>query len=92
MSIEVPSSRYSRNAALGMQRRYASTDPRAEGGVVLFHDWLGELLVDPLSEQFQISTTVFAQDMDSELVEASMPDVVVFEMAERFLMRPPRVV
>jgi len=82
----------SRNAALGTQRRYASTDPRAEGRVVLFHDWLGELLVDPMSEQFQITTTVFAQDMDSELVEASMPDVVVFEVAERFLMRPPRVV
>ncbi len=80
-----------RNAALGMQRRFASTDPRAEGRAVLFHDWLGELMVDPVSEQFRLSTAIFAQDLDSELVEAAMPDVVVFEMAERFLLRAPRV-
>lgn len=82
-----------RNAELGSQRRFASTDPAAVGRVVLFHDWMGELLVEPMAEQFEISKSVFAQtNMDSELVEAAMPDTVVFEITERFLLRPPRVV
>jgi len=79
------------NVGIGLLQRHASTDPAAVGSVVMFHDWMGQVLVQPMAEQFLLATTKFSHDMDSELVESASPDVVVFEIAERYLLSPPKL-
>ncbi len=75
----------------GAQRAYCSTDPRAAGRAVLFHDWLGEAFLGAMAEQFASLVAVFSDGLDSELIELQGADTVVVEVGERFLLRPPAI-
>ncbi len=56
---------------------------------VMFRDSFADALVPFLSESFSRIVYVWERDVDPRVVEAERPDVVIQEIAERFLDRPP---
>ncbi len=60
-------------------------DPRLPRALV-YRDSFATALVPLLSEHFQRSVWRWERTIDPELVEAERPDVVIFEIAERYLM------
>ena len=59
--------------------------PRA----VVFRDSFANALIPFLSEHFRRTLYVWSPDVDPAIVEAERPDVVIQEIAERFLSRAP---
>jgi alginate O-acetyltransferase complex protein AlgJ len=57
---------------------------------VLFRDSFADALVPFLSESFARIVYVWNRDMDPRVVEVERPQIVIQEIAERFLDRPPR--
>jgi len=57
---------------------------------VVFRDSFGSALVPLLSESFSRVVYVWERDVDPRIVEAEAPDLVIQQIAERFLDRPPR--
>jgi hypothetical protein len=64
-------------------------DPALPSAVV-FRDSFADALVPFLSESFSRVVYVWQRDVDPSVVEAERPDVVIQEIAERFLGRAPR--
>jgi hypothetical protein len=60
--------------------------PRA----VVFRDSFGNALIPFLSEHFRRVLYVWRPNLEPAFVEEEQPDVVIHEIAERFLGRPPR--
>ncbi len=56
---------------------------------VMFRDSFANALVPYLSESFSRIVYVWERDVNRQVVEAERPDVVIQEIAERFLARPP---
>ena len=57
---------------------------------VMFRDSFANALVPYLSESFSRIVYVWERDVNPEVVELEQPDVVIQEIAERFLGRAPR--
>ena len=64
-------------------------DP-GEPEALVFHDSFAEALVPYLAESFSRVSFVWESDLIPSVVEAARPDVVIHEIAERFLAREPR--
>lgn len=56
---------------------------------VMFRDSFADALVPYLSESFSRIVYVWDRDVDPQVVELERPDLVLQEIAERFLDRPP---
>jgi len=56
---------------------------------VLFRDSFADALIPFLSESFSRIVYVWERDVDPAVVESETPDVVIQQIAERFLDRPP---
>jgi hypothetical protein len=62
------------------------SQPRA----VVFRDSFANALIPFLSESFDRVLYVWQPDVHARVVEIEQPDVVIHEIAERFLSRSPR--
>ena len=69
--------------AYGVDRRDL---PRA----VVFRDSFSNALIPFLSENFERTLYVWDPDLLPEFVESERPDVVIQQIAERLIHRPPR--
>ena len=56
---------------------------------VMFRDSFADALVPYLSESFDRIVYVWERDVDPRVVEVEHPDIVIQQIAERFLDRPP---
>jgi hypothetical protein len=57
---------------------------------LMFRDSFADALVPYLSESFSRIVYVWERDVDPRIVEAEHPEIVIQEIAERFLDRPPQ--
>ncbi|MBW2272999.1 MAG: hypothetical protein JRG96_06990 [Deltaproteobacteria bacterium] len=60
--------------------------PRA----LMIRDSFANALIPYLSESFERILYVWERSMDPQLVERERPDVVIFEIVERFIGKPPK--
>lgn len=66
---------------------YEVDDPALPRAVV-YRDSFATALVPLLSEHFRRSLWIWSRTVDPDQVRAEQPDVVVYELAERYLMEP----
>jgi len=58
--------------------------------LLIMHDSFGEWLIPALAARFSRTTAIWNASLDATTIEASNPDVIVLERAERFLIVPPK--
>jgi len=67
-------------------------DPSLPKALIL-RDSFAEGFMPTLSEKFQRSVWLWTHELDLSLVEQERPDIVIFEMTERFLSdAPPKLI
>lgn len=80
----------------GFERRIRRLEPFAmevpEHGlprIVVFRDSFANALVPYLSESYRRTLFAWSREVDPRIVRMEEPDLVILEMAERFIDRPP---
>ena len=76
---------------MGFRLDLQSTDPRAKGRCMMFHEWNGGAMIGPLAEQFAATVTAFSTNVDGGIAESAPPDLLIFQISERFLHNAPSV-
>lgn len=91
--LELLNNRFQGNMHTGTSIRYENPTPRDPRRVLIFGDSYSEyrphLLSGLLAETFRSVQFVWSASIDYSLISAFKPDVVLTEMAERFITRAP---
>ena len=65
-----------------------SSNPRAQGRVLVIHDSFTYVLLPAISFSFKDAMFIHTPDLDFSFVRAFAPDLILFIQAERFFPRP----
>ncbi len=74
----------------GRYQRYVSKHPAAEGRLLFAHDSFGEWLIPHLAVNFRETHCFWSPSVSEATIGAFLPEVILFERAERFIILPPK--